>query len=117
MIIPNDEKLNQIRKKQIIECKCGQQWHFDTIIAIWDNVHKRNWELKGCPSCHTWLYESMNRLAPYTGRGRQPLYKHYSDECFKLGLRKVRSDKKPIEHKRKVTRERVRRWRQAQKNA
>ena len=74
-------------KEGKLALKIGTRWYRDK-----DKVYLGYTDfLNGCPSC----------LPKNEG---QKIRKEY-------GLRRVRSDKKPEEHKRMVTRERVKRWR------
>ena len=94
-----DRWLNVLRTRTI-ECKnCGTWYHIGTRSKIYAYKYDR---LGMCPKCLPEWYKKTGMR--YSGRD------HWKD----YNIRKVRSDKQSLDHKRKVTRDRVKRWRKKQ---
>jgi hypothetical protein len=94
-LIMNSKKLTRklrwkmVLDKHLIECRgCNTWFHIGEHSMIY--YYKRT-SLDRCPACYPGLHRK----------------KYFED----FNIRKVRCDKKPLQHKRKVTAERVKRWR------
>lgn len=89
----------QIPCTKIATCrKCKQKYHYAEHNGKPWFIYSKNNEMKNCPSCYSKIWKCHNNIHR----------KHFK-------VRKVRTDKKSIEHHRKVTNNRVKKWRAKQK--
>jgi len=106
MICMSLEILEQLKRERtvldkIMVCKiCHTKWHVKNPKSIYWKTNSKS--LSTCPNC-------TDKYPEHSLKRRQDILRNA------WGLRRVRSDTKSLDHKRKVTRERVKRWRDGKK--